>query len=381
MRAGNRFAVLGLAGAVAAASAWSVPARAADAVSADVLAKGAAARDRGVEFLLKSQKDNGQWGEDPFQPAVSALVLRALLGSGKATADSPEVKKGLEFLLTFRKDDGGIYKDLLKNYNTAISIMALHAAGRPQDKAVVKAGQDFLLKNQYAFEDKDELEAKKNPWFGGAGYGKDGRPDLSNTSFMLQALKETSDPNDPKVQAALKRAQVYLSRCQLRSESNDQEFAKNAGDDGGFVYGVGDTRGPKTTDASGQELLRSYGSMTYAGFKSMLYAGLSKDDPRVKDAFKWIGRNYTLAENPNMGKAGLFYYYQVFAKALAEYGEPVITDRDGVKHNWREELINRLAAMQSADGSWINTEKRWMETEPRLVTSYALMALEEALRK
>ena len=34
--------------------------------------------------------------------------------------------------------------------------------------------------------------------------------------------------------------------------------------------------------------LRSYASMTYAGLKSMIYAGLDRDDPRVKAALTYI---------------------------------------------------------------------------------------------
>ena len=62
--------------------------------------------------------------------------------------------------------------------------------------------------------------------------------------------------------------------------------------------------------------LRAYGSMTYAGFKSYLYADLKPDDPRVSAAYDWIRANYTLDENPGMGGNGLYYYYHTFAKAL-----------------------------------------------------------------
>jgi len=71
------------------------------------------------------------------------------------------------------------------------------------------------------------------------------------------------------------------------------------------------------TDSSGRRLLRSYGSMTYAGLKSMIYAGLTQDDPRVKAALEFIRKNYTLEENPGQGQRGLYYYYQTFAKAMA----------------------------------------------------------------
>src|SRR5947208_3385929 len=139
-------------------------------------------------------------------------------------------------------------------------------------------------------------------------------------------------------------------------------------------------------DASGKRLLRSYGSMTYAGLKSLIYCGVKKDDARVKKCLDWIQHNWTLDENPGMSlnkpdqaKSGLFYYYSVFGRALHAYGEPVITDAKGLKHDWRVELINKLASTQQPDGSWMG-EKRWMESDPVLTTAYATLALEEAVK-
>jgi squalene-hopene/tetraprenyl-beta-curcumene cyclase len=121
--------------------------------------------------------------------------------------------------------------------------------------------------------------------------------------------------------------------------------------------------------------LRSYGSMTYAGFKSMIHAGLKQDDPRVKAAYEWIRKNYTLDENPGMGAQGLYYYYHTYAKALAALGDENIIDAKGTSHNWRAELADKYIKLQNADGSWINKTPRWMEGDPNLVTAYALLSL------
>ncbi len=40
-----------------------------------------------------------------------------------------------------------------------------------------------------------------------------------------------------------------------------------------------------------------------------------------------------------------------------------------------QDLIAALAKRQQADGSWINENKRWMESDPNLVTGYALLTL------
>ena len=78
--------------------------------------------------------------------------------------------------------------------------------------------------------------------------------------------------------------------------------------------------------------------MTYAGLKSMIYAGVTADDPRVIAAMDFIQKNYSLTENPGMGHAGLFYYYHTFAKALDAADIEVLDDDEGAPHSWRSEL-------------------------------------------
>lgn len=123
--------------------------------------------------------------------------------------------------------------------------------------------------------------------------------------------------------------------------------------------------------------------MTYAGFKSMLYAKLDRDDPRVQRAIQWIRRHYTLDHNPNMppaqSKEGLYYYYHVFARAILAWGEKTIVDANGVPHYWRTELCEKLLSLQRDDGSWVNEEDRWYEGNPDLVTAYAVLSLQTAL--
>jgi len=115
--------------------------------------------------------------------------------------------------------------------------------------------------------------------------------------------------------------------------------------------------------------------MTYAGFKSMLHAGLKEDDPRVAAALTWIRDHYTVTENPGLGDAGLYYYYHLFAKSLSTAGIDTLKGEDGVEHNWREELVAHLAKLQGKDGAWTNSNERWMESDPNLATTFSLLAL------
>jgi squalene-hopene/tetraprenyl-beta-curcumene cyclase len=115
--------------------------------------------------------------------------------------------------------------------------------------------------------------------------------------------------------------------------------------------------------------------MTYAGLKSMIYAGVAPDDPRVVAATEWLRRHYGFAENPGMADAGLFYYLHTAAKALDALGSETFRDATGTKHRWREELAAAIIARQQPDGSWVNENPRWFEGDANLVTSYALLAL------
>jgi squalene-hopene/tetraprenyl-beta-curcumene cyclase len=343
--------------------------------------------DRGLNFLKSQQKPDGGWQRETDPPGVTAIVLRAFVQDRKFPAKTPFVKKGYDKLFSYQLDSGGIYQDLLANYNTAIAISAIAAANEPAYQERMDRAVAFLKKLQWTQETTgpkgEKVADKSNTFYGGWGYGRHARPDLSNAQIAIEALHDAGlKPDDKAYQAAL----VFLSRTQNNSETNDQPWT---GDDGGFVYtpaNNGESMAGETKTADGRRQLRSYGSMTYAGLKSMIYAGLSRDDPRVKAAVDWITKHWTLDENPAMREAGdefarqgLYYYYYTFAHALGAYDEPVITDAKGVKHDWRLELIDKLASSQKADGSFVG-EKRWMEDNPVLTTAYVVLALQEAQR-
>lgn len=338
--------------------------------------------DRGLTFLTAAQQPDGGWiGFDRTDPAVTALVAKCFIQDPAHGPDHAVSRKAVEFILTYAKPDGGIYipDRGLRNYHTSVSLMALSATRDPKHAGAIARAQEFLKNGQW---DEKEGYETDHPWYGGAGYGKNKRPDLSNTQMMLEALAQSGlPPDDPVYRKALR----FVTRSQMASESNDQPFAKGAAD-GGFIYTPANNGESKAgREMVGGELrLRSYGSMTYAGFKSLLHAGLARDDPRVKTAFRWIQRHYTLEENPNMpgrqSEEGLYYYYHVFARALDTWGEDVLVDALGRKHPWRAELCHKLIELQRPDGSWVNDKDRWYEGNPHLVTAYAVLAMQIAAR-
>lgn len=384
-------------------------------LSSEARAKGLAMIAKAEEYLRSRQdKSTGGWsmpkpdkdGKTPPQfPGVSALVLTGMLMDPKADpSKDAALAAGIKYLLNLQQPDGGIYDKMLPSYNTALSVSALSQVKDPRASEAVRKAVEFLRKLQWG-EASDPSAGgneaarpvpRDHPFYGGVGYGRSGRPDASNLNMFMQALHDAGiSPEDD----AVKRALVFIERTQMDDRVNDMPYAKGSRQ-GGMIYSTVDkaesvdSRPGQSQAGSFEETLsdgtkasrlRAYGSMTYAGFKSYVYARLKRDDPRVVAAYDWIRRNYSVDENPGMGSEGQYYYYVVFARALKEWGDPNIqllnekNEPTGKSRNWREDLINKLAALQNPDGSFKSVSDRWMENNPDLITAYALVALRAAV--
>jgi squalene-hopene/tetraprenyl-beta-curcumene cyclase len=325
--------------------------------------------EQAVGFLEQAQSEDGSYSSEAG-PGITAIVATAMLRNGQPLND-PHVAKALTYLEGFIRDDGGIYapESRYQNYETSLAILCFAAANRDgRYDEILRKAEAFDKKIQW---DGDEGHDESSMSYGGAGYGSHSRPDLSNTSFLIESLRAAgAEADDPALQKAL----VFVSRCQnLESQYNTTEFAGKV-NDGGFYYTIaagGSSQAGTTPDGG----LRSYGSMTYAGLKSMIFCGVGTDDPRVKAAYEWARKHYTLAENPGLGADGMYYYFHTFAKALDTVGDNTLVDASGTSHDWRRELAGRLFELQKSDGSWANTSERWLESDPNLATAYSLLAL------
>lgn len=372
--------------------------------SPERFAQARAAIDKGLAYLRSAQDPAGAWmaraaaaGTDQRTPspavtaAVTALCLKAFAQAGATPSTDPAARKALSLVRDrVRGPDGSFQPDAaadgVGNYVASALVSALAAIDDPADALLMAEGVEWLRRTQW---DESEGVARDRDWHGGSGYGNRGRPDLSNTQMMLDALHDARiSPDDPAVQRAL----AFVSRTQNLKSANDAAWAQAGSGDGGFVYtpanggesfaseDAGEGRYGERMPAGQPRSLRSYGSMTYAGFKSLLYAGLSQEDPRVKAALGWIQRHWTLSENPGLGRQGWLYYLHAQSRALSASRMPEIVDSAGARHNWRDELIDTLVRAQRPDGAWRNDVPRWEESRPELATAYALLALEEAIK-
>lgn len=216
--------------------------------------------DKAVAFLsAKAQAADGSFNAQAG-PAVTALATTAILRHGRSPAE-PVVAKGLKYLEGFVREDGGVYAEesYYKNYETCLAILCFTEANRNgKYDDLIKKADAFVKDNQWGSAgDKGPQDFE----YGGAGYGKNKRPDLSNTSFLVDALKAAGNDENS---AAMQRALLFVSRCQnLESKDNTTPFAAKV-NDGGFYYtpAAGGVSQAGTDEATGG--LRSYASMTYA---------------------------------------------------------------------------------------------------------------------
>jgi squalene-hopene/tetraprenyl-beta-curcumene cyclase len=336
---------------------------------------------RGNAWLKSQQKEDGHW-DDEGLPAFTALALTAATRDPNLDRKTPlpeHVEKGFSWLLAQQKEDGGIYNRGLTVYNTATAVTAMVSAQQEKFEPAIVKGRKHLIDQQWDIDKKKETD---NPNDGGIGYGsKNDRADMSNSYLAIEALAlskkviedgKHGDQPDLDWDAAV----TFLSRCQNLEETNDRDWASNdPKNKGGFIYGPNETKAGEEKLPNGRTALRSYGSISYAGLLSMVYAKVSASDPRVVAVKEWLARNYTVDENPGMGQEGLYYYYQTMSKALTAANVGTLTLESGKEADWRMDLGGKILASQRGDGSWVNSTGRWMESNPVLVTAYTVMSL------
>ena len=332
-----------------------------DAKSPEALKKEIrASMKKAIDWLLDQQNADGSFGKEEMNPAFTGMAVTAIARSPlrKDYVETPAFQKAVKYILSCAKEDGGIYNsDWAANYNTSICLGALASLENKDYAKQIKQTQNYLKGLQAGA--RSELESADKDFYGGWGYRKGfSGADLSNTVITLTALKDSGLSADDET---WKRALQFVEKCQ------------NTKVDGGFIYRPNESKAG--VDENGN--YRSYQSMTYSGLLSMIFANVDRNDERVKAAHNWIKKHWDLSENTPIGKQGLFYNYQTLAKALNAYGEKYVVSDDKEKHDWYRELAERLLAEQNEKGFWVNTEERWFETNPILVTCYCLLALDE----
>lgn len=369
------------------------------ALGADLDVKVGDAMKAGRKYLL-AQKDeaSGGFGKPELRAGMTAFAALALVATTarESVAGDPTITQALELLAAAQEASGAIHSNpAYTNYETAVAVSAFANARIAKFASVQAKARDFIAASQIA-DDQANLS------YGGFPYTSKSDPsrpaDLSNAQFAATAATDAGLAKDHPMWG---RLLAYLARVQNRSEANPIAVKKQdkdvgaeieivSGNDGGAAYAPAFSMAGNVKREDGKYAPKSYGSMTYALLKCLLFAGAKPDDPRVAAAVAWISKNFALDRNPGFetskdpeqaGQQGYYYYLLTAARALAEYerasGKPIaVTDDAGKAHDWRKEIAQQLLGRQSPDGAWKNPQSpRWEEGDPLLVTCYALQTL------
>lgn len=345
-------------------------------VQASDAAKVKAATDKAVAYFKSIQNEDGTFGKSKGAKMIGVvgMALDAIARSPEAPKSDPVYEKTAAYLLSKQLPNGSIVipEFGLENYNTSIAIIGLAALQNPAHKEALEKAKKAII----SFQMNEELGYSADEHqlsYGAFGYGSGKRGDLSNTAFAIDALDSLGFPKDSK---EYKNAQLFIKRCQDNEETNDYAPMKGGLNEGGFVYYPTVSEFGKITGKNGKQMPKPYGNMTYQAVKSLILAGADKNDPALQAAYKWMKNNYNAGANPG-GKdvQGYFYYTNAFAGAFTAMGVKEFETADGRKVNWAKDLAEAIIALQKPDGSFANTDKRWMEDDSVLATAYALRAL------
>lgn len=338
-----------------------------------------AAIDRSLSWLAAIQKEDGSWSNEKF-PALTAMPTWAFIRANHAQSDKV-IPSAIDFLKSCVQPDGGIYQKVegregggLINYNTAISMTTLYALGDPALNDIILDARDFVADSQHTGTDI---------YRGGFGYDATTQrayTDLMNTMYAAEAMRFTAGAEEARP-SGTPRAEVDWDAAADFITSLQNTEADGPDQAGGFFYKPGESKAGTTTNAAGEIVFRSYGSMTYAGMLSLIYAGVDREDPRVRSAFDWAANHWSLEENPGMGMQGYFFFFNVLSRSLNAYGNDFIPIEASRSINWRKAVASKLLSLQKVDpasgyGYWVNEQGRFWENDPILVTSYAVLALQ-----
>ena len=336
-----------------------------------------AAAKKAVAYLSSLQNEDGTFGKSKVDnvPGIVGLAVQAIATSPEKPREnnSPILAKAAKYLVSRQLPSGAITAPSLgaENYHTSVAVTALAALENPAYKDVLDKGRQYILTCQMG----DDAGPEKA---GGFAYSTENKKaDNSNTCFSLEALKAAGlEENSP----AWKNAIKFIKRGQDNAETNDLPGVMKEGDNtGGFVYAPGVSTGSGGTVVSkrtGKTVPKPYGNMTYQAIKGLIYAKIDKTDPALQAAYKWVKENYSVTKQPGgNGTEGYYYYLISFTKAFAAMGEKEFVLADGRKAVWAKEMAAQIRSLQKPDGSFVNDSSEYLENDPVLATSEALLAL------
>jgi hypothetical protein len=304
--------------------------------------------EKARDWFVREQEADGSWEcamrTQDTRAGATALVILALANAGMRSED-PALQKGLDWLRRQEPDE---------TYSVSLQTVVLAMLSPDADRAILERNVDWLEKAQVS----------TGPAMGSWAYGgnKKGTGDNSNSQFAVLALHEASRSGIRVRREVWSRAQKYWAKC--------------ANDDGSWGYTIGNVAGT--------------GSMTCAGVVSLWLASChlgiadaketagdisccrASSQPKVSKGLDWLGRKFSVVENPGGGQTWLYYYLAGLARARRFTGHRFLNGHDSADQS-AEMLIKVQDGLTGAfRGGRIE--------DPTVATAMAILVLTDCSR-
>lgn len=163
------------------------------------------ARQRGIEWVLRHQEDDGSWGG--IQPPwVYSMIAMDLMGYG---VDHPAMELAFKGLDGFTIREGGVRRlEACQSpvWDTALAMIALADAGLPGDDPALVRAADWIVGKEIRMAGD---WAVRRPGLAPGGwafeFANDNYPDIDDTAEVVLALRRVRHPEPRYLEEAVSR--------------------------------------------------------------------------------------------------------------------------------------------------------------------------------
>ena len=305
--------------------------------------------EKARDWLIREQEANGSWEcsmrTEETRVGATSLVMLALANAG-VDRSHVAMQRGLDWLRRQKPDE---------TYSVSLQTLVLAMLSPDADRAILERNVDWLEKAQ----------VPQGPATGSWSYGTNrGTGDNSNAQFALLALHEADRAGIRVRRDVWVRAQQYWAAC--------------ANPDGSWGYTIGNAAGSGSMTCAGiasiwitSEHIGTPDARAAADRVSCCGGGAS---PKVLErGLQWLGRRFSVVENPGTGGQTWLYYYLYGLERVGRF-----TARRFIgESDWYLEGAKMFVASQ--DGL-TGAFRGGRVEDPTVATSFALLFLAKGRR-
>jgi hypothetical protein len=292
--------------------------------------------DRGLQYLVKSQSESGDWQGGDSGPGVTGMALMAFLASGEDPnfgLYSKQIRKAVKSIIRAQNASTGFFGHSMYHHGFAMLALA-EAYGSVDDRNLwtdAEKGKSRSIGAALELAVRAAITSQKKNSFGGWRYSPDSNDaDTSVSGAVLVGLLAARNAGIEVPDEAIDRAISYYQS--MTSNSGQVAYA---GGIGGFDESIARI---------------SIGSLVYS-------VARRKDLPQHKATLEYLKQRI---ETPPNSYREYTAYYQ--AQALFQGDLPTW-------EKWNKLLVRNLKQQQQPDGSFQG------DFGPQIATSLSLLAL------